>query len=1825
MNPESLDSSIQSALSALFPPFEATAPIVLSQLFRSIEERYHGDALQCLLDFLIPAKHLLESVQQAACAGYSDVVFRCEGWPLCLHDKTVIQLAPVNPLLLRPGDFYLQVEPFGDQAARIVLKSLLEEGCREVEETPVPETSYPCIFTEEWLQEINEGRHGTPLSRCLLCTDQGVIKLPWSKIAIPEFLDKPKIMPTYREAPPEPRQVSIPSHFNSSTLPIEAIFLPAKDRMSASLRPADCSSKLVKVDQNRRTPKSCSKPLIKPVGWVSPNTWDSREMYREIEGDYVDLVDIAKEKESMDKHKGSHPNPASSVSFKPVRPPPPVPFGNSVPCGHTLQYAEEPCTPCSQRRLGHELTDQDLKCRYRDSYVAALRNPVPFERGSVDLLAALEEVGLCQEGGLRSKGAIEAQRDLLGNLCNHSNKPLNSKELCQYKHCCEPTPENFASHLKDRPVSFDSENLMKEPPMVLKSTPGLSHSQKVHMKLLSHPSGHHASERPGSDLFPENCDGDVKPHQKVEVLKPSGKHKVKVRSLSTVSDTSKGSPLLYKLNNRSHSDICPETITSIMQCKKGELLDQVTQKLERRKSPKKDSQASRSQTPSATDGPDVSKLHDPKTEKPPSPQVQLPSAPPDTSQSPQTEESSFRSISRLLELGIICLPGSRDRTGRAVVEVHGDRREWTSPLVSAQNVCELLLYLHSIPRREIRELGMTLVINARKKPPPLHLYKALLMAQEQALHAVHSIVMLVDKDTCPRPEKQPGLQMDTVTSMKALNKTVEASQLTSDLGGTFTYSHSDWLQFHQRLVSFMTDLREADSLLQKAIKKVDDSIKLDSAQEVQQCIQEQRASMKEVLEDTRLVTLQREGGAVLARMRREDFRFPQSEDYRDALESVTSLYNQVEEKLHTLVMRSNESLQRLEFVFRLREMEAKISAAGMWFSTEGEQGLKDSHTADDTLVCTEKALQHFDLFLAQAKEKQQSALTLVTEAEGIVGTSESSPATDIFRTLVSTFRSNVDDFVLRTEQRYKELDTLVYVHRFCEQASAQAKECSHFLEKVEPGCYSAQNLSTLQMYEERLGGEFSTPHFQALKAKACAVGLGASGVMRVWNAALVECREVRQRLQKKKGVDKNQIQQTTAANPQGEDGEMEKREKISEIGGGECLLNQQLTSQKEVVKIPESEGETKDCLKSDMKDSDKEEFQANKLPEAPVKNEKMTPVVKQNGDCHPETKLRPRGHHSEADLRSTDSVEGGRDVPSHQPLGRSLSEGSRASPYLTSTSGFSPLNGRHKHCQSWTQPLEQNPKPVQNLPSSHNESIQSGNLSCKSKSNVTEDESEGCTASTQSPEDRRTPETLLMAAEHNCSNVLKLRRIMEELLSTEREYVKALGYVREHYFPELERADVPQDLRGQRGSIFGNLEKLHDFHRHHFLNELESCMNEPFRVGRCFLRHRESFALYALYSKNKPQSDSLLINHGQAFFKQKQVALGDKMDLWSYLLKPVQRISKYSLLLQDMWRECGPGQTREMAEVKAALEVIQFQLRHGNNLLAMDAIHHCDTSDIGLTQNSGDTGLCFEIWFRKRKTQDTYTLQAVNREVKSAWTKDLERILWEQAVHNREVRMQERVFMGIGNKPFMDIQPSDAAISDRAVNYVLMGRESKVLSSATSHGSQDGIPGGRPKSVGSGSSASSSSSSGRGSLSPVGYMCGPKRRVVSGGLGGYVSPPGALEEDDLDHESGSQNLLLDSSESSGESVSGFSSSGHSYHSAIGGEAEDTSSLCASTITVKEAAPAHGAEPCAVSHKPNALAESPEKNPPPVAPKPKPKPQHQAKDVSCGKVGKSTEV
>lgn len=94
------------------------------------------------------------------------------------------------------------------------------------------------------------------------------------------------------------------------------------------------------------------------------------------------------------------------------------------------------------------------------------------------------------------------------------------------------------------------------------------------------------------------------------------------------------------------------------------------------------------------------------------------------------------------------------------------------------------------------------------------------------------------------------------------------------------------------------------------------------------------------------------------------------------------------------------------------------------------------------------------------------------------------------------------------------------------------------------------------------------------------------------------------------------------------------------------------------------------------------------------------------------------------------------------------------------------------------------------------------------------------------------------------------------------------------------------------------------------------------------------------------------------------------------------------------------------------------------------------TSDIGLTAHTGDSPNKFEIWFRKRKPEDTWTLQCISEDVKNAWTEEVSKLLWKQAKRNRDVRLAEMSSMGIGNKPCLDIRPSGNQINDRSITFL---------------------------------------------------------------------------------------------------------------------------------------------------------------------------------------------
>lgn len=155
-------------------------------------------------------------------AQYSGFLFFHEGWPLCLHEQVVVQLAALPWQLLRPGDFYLQVVPSAAQAPRLALKCLAPGGGR-VQELPVPNEACAYLFTPEWLQGINKDRPTGRLSTCLLSAPSGIQRLPWAELVCPRFVHKEGLMVGHQPSTLPPELPSGPPGLPSSPLPEEVL------------------------------------------------------------------------------------------------------------------------------------------------------------------------------------------------------------------------------------------------------------------------------------------------------------------------------------------------------------------------------------------------------------------------------------------------------------------------------------------------------------------------------------------------------------------------------------------------------------------------------------------------------------------------------------------------------------------------------------------------------------------------------------------------------------------------------------------------------------------------------------------------------------------------------------------------------------------------------------------------------------------------------------------------------------------------------------------------------------------------------------------------------------------------------------------------------------------------------------------------------------------------------------------------------------------------------------------------------------------------------------------------------------------------------------------------------------------------------------------------------------------------------------------------------------------------------------------------------------------------------------------------------------------
>ncbi|XP_026331830.1 triple functional domain protein [Hyposmocoma kahamanoa] len=200
--------------------------------------------------------------------------------------------------------------------------------------------------------------------------------------------------------------------------------------------------------------------------------------------------------------------------------------------------------------------------------------------------------------------------------------------------------------------------------------------------------------------------------------------------------------------------------------------------------------------------------------------------------------------------------------------------------------------------------------------------------------------------------------------------------------------------------------------------------------------------------------------------------------------------------------------------------------------------------------------------------------------------------------------------------------------------------------------------------------------------------------------------------------------------------------------------------------------------------------------------------------------------------------------------------------------------------------------------------------------------------------------------------------IMAELLQTERAYVKDLETCINCYLREMrnDRGSVPPALQGKEEIIFSNIEEIYRFHERVFLRELDKYETMPEDVGHCFVTWAREFNMYVSYCRNKPDSNAAVVQHAGDYFERVQRKKKLEHPLAAYLIKPVQRITKYQLLLKDLQACCAEGQ----GEIKDGLEVMLSVPKKANDCMHLSLLEGCDVP----TDSLGEVVLqdSFQVW-----------------------------------------------------------------------------------------------------------------------------------------------------------------------------------------------------------------------------------------------------------------------
>uniref|UniRef100_A0A3Q3JXV4 Rho guanine nucleotide exchange factor 25 n=1 Tax=Monopterus albus TaxID=43700 RepID=A0A3Q3JXV4_MONAL len=154
------------------------------------------------------------------------------------------------------------------------------------------------------------------------------------------------------------------------------------------------------------------------------------------------------------------------------------------------------------------------------------------------------------------------------------------------------------------------------------------------------------------------------------------------------------------------------------------------------------------------------------------------------------------------------------------------------------------------------------------------------------------------------------------------------------------------------------------------------------------------------------------------------------------------------------------------------------------------------------------------------------------------------------------------------------------------------------------------------------------------------------------------------------------------------------------------------------------------------------------------------------------------------------------------------------------------------------------------------------------------------------------------------------------------------------YMATMANQGVPEDMKGKDRIVFGNIHQIYDWHKDYFLGELGKSVGEPDRLAQLFIKHERRLHMYVVYCQNKPKSEHIVSEYTETYFEDLRRQLGHRLQLSDLLIKPVQRIMKYQLLLKDFLKYYSRA-GRDVEELQRAVDMVCFVPKRCNDMMSV--------------------------------------------------------------------------------------------------------------------------------------------------------------------------------------------------------------------------------------------------------------------------------------------------